>query len=350
MKNKKLLIISSASIHTKKFIMMLEGTYDVSILTNNTSFFNDLEGISLYRWKRNVLSNMVYTHKLLKELKPDLVHIHQIGKLAFFYIWFLHKRYRTLVTAWGSDVLVFPYQSRINHIMTRYVLNKAYKVSSIDSVGMLSVVNCLTRFNKDVVPLAFGVAREVTFVNDFDSKENIIYSPRSHKALYNIESILHAFARHVQEFDHWRLAISGFEDPKVTPRLTVLARRLGISDYVDFLGPLSQVKHAQMLVRSKVVISVPMTDGRPISVMEAMSANCLVIGSDILANHELLVEGVNGIIVNHMEDFDISVMNTIDTDLMTRFNREYIKQFSYEKAKQSYTELIRKLVENTYRR
>lgn len=343
---KRVLFISSASIHTKKFIDMLKSEFDIYLLTNNQDIYEDSQIQKTYLWKKNKIKNIFYTFEILKEIKPDLISIQQIGSLAFFYTLLLHRKYKILLTAWGSDIMIFPYKNFINKWMTHFTLKKATYLSSIDSVGMISVMKCLSNFDKEIIPINFGISEYIEFEDDITKKENIIFSPRSHKDLYNIENIIYSFTKFNKNKSDWSLYISGSEDPVNTPKYKELVKTLGIQNNVKFLGHLSQKQNSEIMKKAKIVISVPFSDGRPISVMEAISSNSTLICSNILANIELISNGVNGIIVDHTKLFDLNVYQDIDLNLQTKYNYEISRVFQYENAKRSYINVFQGLLDD----
>jgi len=347
---KKILVISSASIHTKKFIDMMQGHFKVYLITNNRDVFKDCEIEKTYEWDKNPLKNAWRTKQILKEIVPDLIHIQQVGLLAFYYTFLLHRHYRILVTAWGGDIMEFPYINKFKYWMTKYTLKHVSILSSINSVGMMSVMHSLTDFKREIIPINFGVGEYISFEDKYLNKENIIYSPRSHDDLYNIEMILHSFASFIEKETQWKLYISGFPHPTNTPKLKALSKALGLEQFVNFVGTLSQEEHAKLLHRSKIVVSVPITDGRPISVMEAISSNCTLICSNILANEELVSHGVNAIIIDHTKIFDFGLYHQVDINLQTNYNEAISKSFSYVNAQKSFIHTMERIFNDSYYR
>jgi len=347
---KKILVISSASIHTKKFIDMIQGHFEIYLITNNIDIFQDCEIEKIYQWNKNPIKNAWITKQILKKINPDLIHIQQVGFLAFYYTLLLHRHYKILVTAWGGDIMEFPYINKLKYWMTTYTLKHVSILSSINSVGMMSVMHSLTDFKRQIIPINFGVGKYISFEHIYFNKENIIYSPRAHEDLYNIEIILHSFASFIQKESQWKLYLSGSSDPKNTPKLKALSKELGLETSVNFVGALSQEEHAKLLNRSKIVVSVPITDGRPISVMEAIASNCTVICSNILANQELISDGINGVLIDHTKIFDFGVYHQIDINLQTNYNEAISKSFSYVNAQKSFIHTMERILyDDNYR-
>jgi len=344
MKKKKILFISSSSVHTKKMIDMLEGYFDIYLITNNKDIFQGSQIKNIFIWKKNKIANILYTFKILKEIKVDLIAIQQLGLLAFFYLLLLHRKYEVLLTAWGSDILIFPYRSWKNMLIVRFSLKKATYLSTVNSIGMISTMKCLSNFKKEVIPIELGISNYIEFEADFTEKENIIFSPRGHIDLYNIENIILSFLEFKKKNTDWKLYIAGLEDPINTLKYRELVNELKIENDVKFCGNLPPKEYSEIMKKSKIVVSIPCSDGRPITVMEAISSNCTLICSDILANRELVSNRVNGFLVNPLELFDLNIYWSIDIDLQTKYNYKISNLFQYEEAKRNYITLFKKIL------
>ena len=83
------------------------------------------------------------TRKLFREIKPDLLHSHSIGSYAWITI-FLPK-IKSVMTPWGTDVLIDMKKSKIN----RYLSLKALKKCSIITVDALHMKEKLIEFGID---------------------------------------------------------------------------------------------------------------------------------------------------------------------------------------------------------
>lgn len=75
-----------------------------------------------------------------------------------------------------------------------------------------------------------------------------------------------------------------------------LAKRLGVEENVEFLGYRKDVN--QLLSLSDVAISTSRQEGLPVNVMEAMATGLPLIVTDCRGNHDLVLSGENGLIVD----------------------------------------------------
>ena len=72
--------------------------------------------------------------------------------------------------------------------------------------------------------------------------------------------------------------------------------KLNLTDKIEFVGWLEKVDNAAWYAKSTFYISIPESDGTSVSVLEAMSAGCVPIVSDLPVSKEWITNGVNGVI------------------------------------------------------
>src|SRR5207247_5267610 len=76
--------------------------------------------------------------------------------------------------------------------------------------------------------------------------------------------------------------------------LQALAFRMGVADRLRFEGTQSPDRVMQALGSVRVYVSTSRSDGASVSLMEAMARGCFPVVTDIPANREWVVDGVNG--------------------------------------------------------
>ncbi len=104
------------------------------------------------------------------------------------------------------------------------------------------------------------------------------------------EDALEAFAR-LNRSD-WQLIFVG--DGPMRRQLEHKASALGVSASVRFLGARNDV--AAILAKSAIVVRPSLTEGRSLTILEAMASGACVVASDIVPNQELITHGVTGIL------------------------------------------------------
>jgi len=125
-------------------------------------------------------------------------------------------------------------------------------------------------------------------------KQSIIFSNRLHKKLYRIDKVIDYFNEFVQLHPEWKLVIGGSGEE--TEALKNQVENLKLTDKVEFVGWLQKADNAAWYAKSTFYSSIPESDGTSVSVLEAMSAGCIPIVSDLPVSKEWITNGVNGVI------------------------------------------------------
>jgi glycosyltransferase involved in cell wall biosynthesis len=97
-----------------------------------------------------------------------------------------------------------------------------------------------------------------------------------------------------------------------TARLKRLTIELGIGERVEFSGMLGSEDLARSYRRSAIFISVPVSDGTSVSLLEAMAAGCVPVLSDLPANREWVTDQCNGLLVSDTATLGASLQRAID--------------------------------------
>lgn len=120
----------------------------------------------------------------------------------------------------------------------------------------------------------------------------VLFIGRLHDAQKRVSDVIKALTMLPRT---WRLWIAG--DGPDRPALERLARLLGVSDRVWFLGFVSDAEHLRALYRRAGVVAMPSAyEGLPMVLLEAMSCGTPVVGSDIPAIAGVVRDGETGLL------------------------------------------------------
>ncbi len=157
------------------------------------------------------------------------------------------------------------------------------------------------------------------------NRQKVIFSNRLHKPMYRIREIMQAFARFNQSADgsDWQLWIAG--QGSETDQLKALARQLNIESATRFMGWLSYEENQQCYAQASLFVSIPVTDATSVSLLEAMSHGCIPVVSNLPANMEWVIDGLNGMIVQNVQDLNFSDALKIDPAEAAVLNRKIIR-------------------------
>lgn len=323
--SKRLLLVGSNTIHTYTYLDLVSGFFDnVTIITNEVRQGRNERVLTAdfsYR-----LSSLVNTRRIIrKEImrnRPDVIHVHQANSYALYTLLaLLGLHIPVVITAWGSDILVAPKRNRLMRKIVSYCLKKADYLTS-DSSFMADEMRKMARPKNDIVLANFGIER----IEISTEKENVFYSNRLHKKLYNVDLIICSFAEFISHPQHtgWRLVIAATGEE--SSELKSLAVSLGILNSVEFVGWLSKEENARWYASAKYWVSIPDSDATSISLLEAMAYGCIPIVSDLSANCEWIQHGLNGWIVDASANSFLSNRIPLNEEEARLFNSKLIEE------------------------
>ncbi len=300
--NMKLLLIGSASVHTHRYLAGIAPHVSEVHLASNGPLPPRYHAANLGRvlqvdFSLKALGTAGRLERLIDEIKPDIVHVHQANSVAWHTRRALAGRQLPWVlTTWGSDVLLLPQQNALMKKMVAANLAAASAVTS-DSLHMAAVCRQLAAVARMDV-LNFGMDA-LPPPPDIAAKPLSVLSCRLHKPLYRIDAILRAWAQVEADaaLAGWQLTVAASGDE--TANLQALAQQLGLQRVV-FTGFVAPEVLAQHYRDARVFVSVPMSDATSISLLEAMGHGCLPVLSNLPANLEWVLDGVNGAIVEDL--------------------------------------------------
>ncbi|HJV05909.1 MAG TPA: glycosyltransferase family 4 protein [Chromobacteriaceae bacterium] len=330
----RILIIGSASVHTWRYLAGIAPHVDELYLACNGDVPLErrpanLKDVLRVDFRLAALGTARRLQRWLAEIQPQLVHVHQANSVA----WHAQRALAgsgipLVLTAWGSDVLLLPERNRLMRQMVRANL-KAADVITSDSLYMAARIRALAGESCQIRLLNYGIDA-LPAVPDLAAKPRNVLSCRLHKPLYRIDAILHGWAAVEADprFADWTLTVaaSGSE----TDALKRLAENLGLRR-VDFTGFVSSDVLNQLYRQARVFVSVPRSDATSISLLEAMGHGCLPLLSNLPANGEWVIDGLNGIIAEDVAQLAPSLMRAMtlaeDNEQLARsvaINRELV--------------------------
>lgn len=317
-------IFAPRSVHTDNFLNLIESLFDeIYVISSERPLFHSpklhfyaipYQTINPFRWWQYIqqIRQWIEVHH------PDIIHIHQITRLAFFAVQANRPFGKPVIsTAWGSDILVMPTRSIVHRSIVRNVLSH----TNLLTADALDVIDTAKKICPSLVTQHILFPVEVPSFFTLEGKESIIYSNRMHTDLYNIDRILAWFAQFCQCHTGWRLIIAG--DGEQRHKLVHYAHELGIDNHVRFVGWLNAEENKQWYRKARIYVSVPDSDGMSVSVLEAMAYGCQLILSDIPVNRSLLAMGVHALLTRKHEN-PLLTFIPFGTDQL-RANYEYVK-------------------------
>ena len=332
MKNKRMLIVGNPkSIHTIRLSRFFEENYQVNLIEEGIDFSF-----------RNFFSALRQTKSILSKLSPDVLVLYQLNLTAFVAtLANRKKKIPTFAIGIGSDILTMPKKGWAYKAMLKYIL-KHSQAYNAGSPYLLEQMQKYCPKHSEILLANLGINPIQPI-----EKEKIVFSNRLHSPLYRIDEVIKAFANFVSkpEFEDWRLVVAATGKEK---EFQQLSQSLGIEDKVKFVGWLSQKENAEYYAKSKIYISLPKSDSFPISLLEAMSGECLCIISDLPAYKGIMKQGENCLIVSDLEiekaDYIERVLE-LDSQNILQKNKTFADSYAdIEKNKEKFISTAERLV------
>lgn len=290
---RKILVIGPKSTHVDRFIQMVIGGFDDVVFIGEEHLDTDSpirQYIVNFR-SANIFAQFRSYRKMRRIVKaenPDVVHVQQVNRVAFLASRITRRlKLKLVVTAWGSDVLLIPKKNFIYKWITRYVLRHANHITA-DSNEMVEAVKQLApNTNTSLVMLGIEVIGN-------SPKDKIVYSNRALYPIYGLEKVIAEFSGFCTTHPDWQLVMAGTGSGEHSLKEQV--KKLGIENQVRFVGWLTAAENKEYYQKAFAYISLPVSDGTSVSLLEAMSAGCVPVVSDLPVSHEWIQDLKNGVI------------------------------------------------------
>lgn len=337
----KILVVGSKSVHISSFLLaMKDEGHELYFLAEEACGYEGVkvEQVISFRSMRpmHLLQSNRRLRKLLKTLQPDIVHVHQVNRLAYFISRLTHQMNIPLVTtAWGSDVLLVPNQSKVHRFLIVKSLSRSRSVTA-DSKEMINAMKQMVPEGQYVL-LQYGIDKIPPA-----TKKNIIYSNRLHLPLYRIDAIIDHFKSFSAEFPEWKLVIAA--QGELTESLKKQTENLKLEDKVEFVGWQDKEQNNSWYAKASIYVSIPESDGTAASVLEAMSAGCVPVLANLPVSYEWVCDGENGVIEKTGKNPFVEALK-IDQEFCAKINSKIIderatRQVSVRRFSELYNEAV----------
>jgi L-malate glycosyltransferase len=341
-------IANSASSHTKKWVdYFIEKGHEMHIISHSNA---EIPGARVHYINYNIKNfpfKVGEVHKLIKKIKPDVLHAHQANTCGLYAA--TMKGYEPIISAWGSDILVAPEKSKLMKFITKYVLKKASYITS-DAFYMSDKIVELGGDRDKVYTFPMGVEREIfNYRHKYDIESNSlnIISFRRLEKIYNIDILIKGFneALKANKNIFLTVAASGNEEEG----LKGLVSQLGIDNKVKFTGRYNPNDIGKILEDKDVFISIPESDSTSVSLLESLGVGVFSILSNLPANKEWVQNKKNGIIIENTTPKE--VRDAILWCVENKAHMESVSQASIDMIKErAVWEDNAKIVEDLYKK
>jgi len=351
-------IADASNIHTQRWVKYFaDKGHEVHLISPTPFEGNNIGNVELYLLKRvrpqirmisfliDALSYIVQTRKLVRKIKPDILHAHYIfgnGLLAA-----LSGFHPLILSAWGSDILVDPHRSPIHRYTVRFALKRADLVTTtsryLDEYIWQEFnvsPNKIKRISWGLDPNVFrkGYLNEVRMLRknlNINGDAFTVVSPRHMCEHYGLEFIIRSIPHVIEKYPNsCFIFLRGFAmSTSYENKLRTMAENLGVKEYTRFVS--RRLEPEEMAIyynMCKVLISIPRTDQFGLCIAEGATCGVIPIVGNLEVYREYLTDGENAFFVDRENPKDIAekVIHCIEhPELKERFygiNRKTVEE------------------------
>ncbi|MGE5776295.1 MAG: glycosyltransferase family 4 protein [Chloroflexota bacterium] len=253
-----------------------------------------------FRW-RDVPRLVIDLRRVIKEIKPDLIHAGPIQTCAFLAVL---SGFRPILTmSWGYDLVQDADRNRWMQWITRYTLKHSAFFTSDAQVTRDKAVSFGIDPEKTVI-FPWGIdlkhfrpksARRKPANRQVSKSANqqiTLFCNRTWEPIYGVDVLAKAFVNVAADHPNVNLILLGGGSQGT--KLRQILMRGGVLERVHFGGQIGQKDLPHWYHMSDLYISPSHVDGSSVSLMEALASGLPCLVSDIPGNREWVEEDVNG--------------------------------------------------------
>jgi len=306
-------IANPDSIHTQRWVnYFAERGHEIHLIGQYTTTPPVAPGVILHQLATQVkipkfqaLALGYAARRIVHKIQPDVLHAHQVGSCGWLAA--MSGYHPFLVTAWGSDLLLKPHLSRLYHFLTRWTLRRADYVTCV-SDGLARVARSLGADPSRLEVAPWGVDTSVFHPETTGAKLReqldlgagpIVLSIRAMRPLYNPLDLARAIPRVLAQAPQAKFIIRTYApDPDLLAQFQAIIQEHNATQAVIYVGHLPDDRAIADLYRiADVAVSIPSSDGTPLSVLEALACGAALVLSDVPSLHEWVQDQQEGIFV-----------------------------------------------------
>lgn len=320
--------------------------------------FSEVNGIKVYRLKTIFeIKDFLITKgmkKILKELNPDVVHVHEPRQFITMIPAFYKEKFGYKLVADQHDYDIFPtIKSKlmtylIRRTICRFAFKKADKIIAItpESRDFVKKVYGIKKeiidstLGADTSRFRFNLSKRGVLRKKFGIKNNeVLLITAGHVGRNKkLELLIEAFSK----TENSKLILLGGGDEEYTKELEELTIKLNVKDRVTFLGRVSQSELPFYYSAADIGV---WPSRATITIIEAMACKLAVIIPDINTVKHLVAYG-NGLtfesenVESLLEKIDLLIKNKkLRYDLSKKAEKISKEKFGYDKIAKRYIDI-----------
>jgi glycosyltransferase involved in cell wall biosynthesis len=320
----------------------------------------------LGRFKRlSMLWSPFFLRQTIHHLRPDLIHAH----FAYQHVHtFILSHFKPLIlTVMGGDILPDQLFNGPRKRFIKKMLDAADIITSKSSF-LDKALNRIGDYAHKIRRVIWGIDTQtfrpdidVSFLRkrwNIDRDDLVFFCPRICKPFYNKHVTLQAFGKYLrQATGKAKLMVAElFPDVAYQRLLRRLVTELDLTEHVRFVGTIPHPEMPAYFNLSDIMIAIPLSDGMPQSLYEAMACGTFPILGKLPQYQELIQDGMNGRLVSIgdvnalAEAMGWAASHPLERKAMALINRQCILEIADKEAQDQlvnsiYEELCQKYAE-----
>lgn len=299
---------------------------------------NNIKIYYCYKSNKDFIKTNITLHKIIKKIKPDIVHVHTSILFITALPILINKIEKRLYTIHSEPEYDSPsWKRKINSLLFKYFRFKPVAISNIIQE------KAKRYFNTDnITEIANGVdiskfSSEIE-IGDRD-KYSIINVGRFIK-IKNQHILIEAIADLIHDYPQLTLNLVG-NGPELENNMK-LSKELKVDKNVIFHGEKGNI--GELLGKSSIFILPSSYEGVPISIIEAMANGNAIIASNVGGVCNLINDMYNGILISpNKEEIKNSIKKIFnDKELMLKLSKNSLleaKKFDISNCVRKYEQL-----------
>ncbi len=244
------------------------------------------------KWKYPI--SMIRARKLIKKLKPDIVHAHYATSCGLTaWVCGFHP---TVVTVHGSD-LTAGIKSRIWRPLLKRIFEHCDCVNTV-SKDLEEMAVSLGISRDKIETLTLGIDTEKFRFVERAARDSAgalkLVCTRRLEPVFDHQTIIGALVRLKDKGIKFEMTFVG--DGSLLDTLRQQTSRVGLDDSVTFAGKVHNDDLPEILAWHDVYLSASLWDGTSLSLLEALAMGLFPIVSDIKANSAWLSHNADGLL------------------------------------------------------
>ena len=261
--------------------------------------------------KTATIASLFYLRRAINDFRPDVIHVQDDIRLVKWLHLTRPRGVKLAYTTWGH----YPQRVLADAGFRRSLRGASLVVSDardvLDEIVPFapSARQEIMRFGADLAHFSPGRPDAAVLAqHGLSSSGKYILSPRSLRPSYNQLTLIRALPAVVRVAPEVKVIlkhhhVENYEDSAgYESQVRIEAERLGVWEHVVRLDHLPFEHLCHLYRASRVAVSIPLMDGFPASIFEAMAVGCPLVVSNDRSYEGVIEDGVNAISIEPTDD------------------------------------------------